>query len=137
MERRITLLIPARATAQVRKPEGGPGFFHWLYVEPNYRRRGYGIELMRFAIHYMKEYLQMDIRNRAKSCQRNAGRLGYKRTGRTSDRYLGCELWTKKGNRSHLPVSQLRLLNVVQYRRKNGQTEVLYLSDPIKLIDDA
>jgi GNAT superfamily N-acetyltransferase len=129
MERRVTILIPSRASAQVRKSKGQPGFFHWLYVEPNCRRRGYGIELMRFAIHHMEEYLQMDIRNRAKSCQRNAVRLGYKNTGCASNRYLGCDLWTKKGKHSQLPVSQLRLLNVVHYDRKDGNTEVIYLSN--------
>lgn len=129
MEHRITFLIPARARCQIRKAEGQPGFFHWLYVEPNYRRRGYGIELMRFAINYMKEYLEMDILKRAKSCQRNAGRLGYKRTGRASDKYLDCELWIKKGNRSQLPVSRLQVLKVVLYHRETSKTEVLYLSN--------
>ena len=44
-----------------------PAYFKSLYVNPRFRRRGYGLELMKFAIDYMQEFLEMDILSGAKS----------------------------------------------------------------------
>lgn len=129
MERHITLLIPRRASSQIIKPVGKPGYFHSLYVYPGYRRRGYGLELMKFGIRYTHEFLQMDILRTSKACQRNADRIGYRKTGGASDRYLGCEFWRYCGKPSQLPVSRLHILKTVNYKRLTGKTEVLYLSN--------
>jgi hypothetical protein len=129
MENRLSLVIPGRALSQIIKPAGKPGYFHWLYVQPRFRQRGYCLELMKFAIDYSQEFLEMDILRRAESCQRNAARLGYQRTGQSSDRYFGCELWRYCGPKSKHYRSQLKLLKMTQYKRLDGRTEVLYLGD--------
>lgn len=128
MVHRITLLIPGRANSRIIKISGEPGYFHSLFVEPGYRRQGYGLELMKFAIQHLQEFLQMDILRRSKSCQRNAARLGYRNTGNVSERYQGCELWEHCSFPEQLPVSRLRLLRTVHYDRKDSNTDVLYLS---------
>lgn len=131
MVHRITLLIPGRAKGQLIKPAGERGYFHWLYVNPRYRRRGYGMELMKFAIEYAQEFLEMDILHRSKTCQRNAARLGYKKTGQQSDRYFRCELWRYRGGKSQCLRSRLRVLKKMRYQRNDGKTEVLYLSNSL------
>jgi GNAT superfamily N-acetyltransferase len=131
MERRLTLLVPGRARSQIIKPDGERGYFHSLYVDPGYRRQGYGLELMKFAIQYAQEFLEMDILRCSKACQRNAAKIGYRKTAYASDRYLGCDLWRYRGTRLQLPISRLQLLSAVHYERTNGRTEVLYLSNQL------
>ena len=133
MEHHITLLIPGRASSQIIKPDGKPGYFHSLYVNPRYRRLGYGLELIKFAIQYTQEFLELDILRASKACQRIASRIGYRKTGSASDRYLRCESWRYCGMPSQLPASRLHILKVVNYRRDNGKTEVLYLSNALDL----
>ena len=127
-ENRITFLIPRRARVQIIRPAEGSGYFHSIEVKPRFRRQGYGLELMKFALHYTKEFLELDILCQSKVMQRNARRLGYRKTGQRSKRYVGCKLW--RHNRHHvcLPSSQLRLLRTIQYKRIDGQTEVVYLA---------
>jgi len=129
MEHRVTLLLQRRARAQIIKNDGEPGYFHWLYVEPSYRRRGYALELMKFGLQHTQEFLEMDILRRAKACQRNAAKLGYRGTGADSDRYFGCELWRHTVNGELIPVSRLSLLRSIIYEGPRGRTEVLYLGD--------
>ena len=128
MERRITLLISGRASTQIIKRDGENGYFHYLYVNPSHRRQGYSLELMKFAIQYTGEFLEMDILRRSRACQRNATKLGYRKTGRASDRYFGCDQWRYTGAGSQFPISRLKLLTAVHYQRTNSRTEVLYLS---------
>lgn len=127
-ERRITLVIPGRAVSRVIDPAGGPGYFQSLYVHPRHRRRGHCLEIMKFAISYTREFLEMDIKKRtAEAAQHNAARLGYVKVGQ-SERWDNCELWRYKGSRhSGLPESSLRVLRKVTCRRRDGVTEVLYL----------
>ena len=128
-ERRITLVVPHRAVSRVVVPEGDTGFFQSLYVHPRHRRRGYCLELMKFAISYTREFLEMDIKKRtAEAAQRNAARLGYVKLGQ-SERWVNCELWRFQGSRSKLPAGRLRLLRKVTYERKSGVSEVLYLGN--------
>jgi RimJ/RimL family protein N-acetyltransferase len=126
MDRRITIYIPKRAISQVIKPEGGRGYFRSMYVYPRHRQRGYCLEIMKFAIRYAKEFLEMDILRTAEAAQRNAVRLGYAKVG-LSKRWDDCELWLFKERRPRLPNSKLRLLAKVTHERKGGVTEVLYL----------
>jgi|ERR1041384_5129550 ribosomal protein S18 acetylase RimI-like enzyme len=128
MENRFTLVIPGRALCQVVKPANKPGYFQWLSVEPRYRRQGYCLELMKFAINYSRESLEMDILRSAKSCQRNAARLGYRKTGDSSNRFYRCELWRYFGSPSKRYRSRLKLLKTIRYERCDGTTRVLYLS---------
>ncbi len=129
MERRATLLIPKRAISQIIKREGASGYFLSLYVYPRHRRKGYCLELMKFAVGYAREFLEMDIRRVAEPAQRNATRLGYSQVG-PSERWDDCELWLYNGTGSQFPCSRLRLLNKVTYRGAGRVTDVLYLSDP-------
>jgi GNAT superfamily N-acetyltransferase len=129
MEYCVTFLVQGRASARIIKLDGEPGYFDSLYVNPRYRRRGYGFELMKFALQHSQEFLEMDILRRAKACQRNAAKIGYQRTGEASQRYVGCDLWRYCGVRRPLPVSSFCLLSSVTYEGKKGKTEVLYLGD--------
>lgn len=131
MEKRITLLIPGRASSRLIKPRGKPAYFKSLYVNPRFRRRGYGLELMKFASEYMREFLEMDILYGAKECQRNAARLGYRKIGRPSDRFSGCALWQYYGVGNHFAPSRLKILRKITYQRRSGRTEVLYLSNSL------
>jgi hypothetical protein len=126
MEDRFTFLITGRGKAQVIKPADENGFFHWLYVNPRYRRHGYGLEIMKFAIQYVREFLEMDILTDAKVCQRNAARLGYRDTG-PSPRYLRCRLWLYQGSKIACEPSRLTVAKRIRYRRVDGITDVLYL----------
>lgn len=130
MENRFSLLIQGRANSRIIKPGGQPGYFRSLYVEPSHRRKGYGLELMKFAIQYTGEFLEMDIRRQSKVAQRNAARLGYRKIG-PSERFIECELWRHPDPRSELPRSRLHLLKRVRYRRADGRTDVLYLSNSL------
>ena len=130
MEFCFTLLIQTRARSTVIKPRGRPGYFRSLYVEPRFRRKGYGLELMKFAIQHTREFLEMDIRRQSTVAQRNAARLGYRRVG-PSSRFTDCDLWRHGNPRSELPRSRLRLLKTVGYERIGGKTEVLYLSNSL------
>jgi GNAT superfamily N-acetyltransferase len=129
-EKRIIMLIQRRAICEVIKPRGKPGYFHWLHVKPRYRRQGYALELMKFAIHYTREFLEMDILHKSKVAKRNAARLGYCKIGH-SMRYSYCELWKHGQTQLRLPGSRLKLLKSVRYKRMNGSTEVLYLSNSL------
>ena len=128
MEKRVTLLIQGRARSQLIKRRGEPAYFTSLYVNPAHRRIGYGLELMKFAIAHLNEFPDMDILYHSKTCQRNAMRLGYRKTGRQSDRFQRCALWNYYGPLDRKFVSRLRILKTVKYRRKDGDTEVIYLS---------
>jgi GNAT superfamily N-acetyltransferase len=130
MTDRFTLLIQGRARCQLIKAKGEPGYFHSIRVEPRYRRRGFGLELIKFALQYTREFLEMDIRYQSKVAQRHAARLGYRKIG-TSERYAGCELWRHYNQKSKLPTSKLQLLKAMRFKRTDGKTVVLYLSSSV------
>lgn len=129
MERRVTLVIPGRAVSQITKPEGASGYFRSLYIYPRHRRRGYCLEVMKFAIRHVGEFLEMDIKRAAPAAQRNAARLGYVKAGQ-SERWANCDLWRYAGPPADFPPSNLRTLRKVPYERRDGVTEVLYLRRP-------
>jgi hypothetical protein len=125
-DRRITILIPRRAVSQVIDPERGRGYFRSMYVYPRHRRRGYCMEIMKFALGYTGEFLEMDIMRTAEAAQRNAARLGYVKVG-PSARWDDCELWRHGAGPARLPAGRLRVSSKVTYERRGGVTEVIYL----------
>ena len=126
-ERRVTLVIPWRAVSQIVEPEGARGYFRSLYIYPRHRRRGYCLAVMKCAIRYVGAFLEMDIMRTAPAAQRNAARLGYVKAGQSA-RWDNCELWRHEGPPAALPYGNLRMLSKVTYERRDGVTEVLYLS---------
>jgi hypothetical protein len=126
VEKRTTFLVSRRAICQVIQPSNEPGFFHELRIQPKFRRRGYGLELLKFALQFTGEFLEMDIRYQSKVAQRLASRLKYQRVEK-SVRYRGCDLWRYFGEDRTLPSSALVAQRVTSYDMARGQTLVVYL----------
>lgn len=124
--RRIVFYAPNKATAIVCVTGKKSGYFDYLTVFPESRRKGFCTSLLAFIFTCLEFRPDIDIRNQSLVMKRIAVRFGYVKKG-VSDRFRYCNRWINK-NSGIAPILSHQL---VMLRKRNfysrNKTELIYI----------